>query len=72
MVLARCLATVSALEDVAAALHRYEQLRMERASTIQIGSRGNNWLRAGGNADWVYGYDAWQVPLQPQVAAVAA
>ncbi|UWE17971.1 FAD-dependent monooxygenase [Herbaspirillum huttiense] len=72
VVLARCLATVSALEDVAAALHRYEQLRMERASTIQIGSRGNNWLRAGGNADWVYGYDAWQVPLQPQVAAVAA
>jgi len=36
---------------------------MERASQIQVGSRGNNWLRSGGNADWVYGYDAWSVPL---------
>jgi salicylate hydroxylase len=30
---------------------------------VQLGSRGNNWLREGGNADWVYGYDAWTVPL---------
>ncbi|NUT60656.1 FAD-dependent monooxygenase [Herbaspirillum sp. C9C3] len=72
VVLARCLASVAALDDVPAALHRYAQLRMERASTIQIGSRGNNWLREGGNADWVYGYDAWQVPLQPQAEVVTA
>lgn len=37
---------------------------MERASQIQIVSRGNQWLKAGGNADWVYGYDDWQVPAQ--------
>jgi salicylate hydroxylase len=54
--------------DVAAALGRYEQARIERTSQIQLGSRGNNWLREGGNADWVYGYDAWAVP----VGAVAA
>ena len=60
VVLARCL---SGGEDVPAALRRYEGLRMGRTAEIQIGSRGNNWLRAGGNGDWVYGYDAWGVPL---------
>lgn len=60
VVLARCL---SSGEEVPAALRRYEGLRRERTARIQIGSRGNNWLRAGGNGDWVYGYDAWGVPL---------
>ena len=63
VVLARNLAGVTAPAQVAAALHRYETMRMERASQIQVGSRGNNWLRSGGNADWVYGYDAWSEPL---------
>lgn len=63
VVLARCLGEVSAPDDVVAALKRYDDLRMERASRIQLGSRGNNWLRDGGNADWVYGYDAWKVPV---------
>ena len=63
VVLARNLAGVAAPAQVAAALRRYETMRMERASQIQVGSRGNNWLRSGGNADWVYGYDAWSVPL---------
>ena len=74
VVLARCLAKVTTLEQVAGSLHAYAQLRMERASKIQIGSRGNNWLREGGNADWVYGYDAWTTPLdaQPESTAVPA
>ncbi len=63
VVLARNLARVGHAEQVPPALARYEDMRLERASQIQIGSRGNNWLRAGGNADWVYGYDAWTVPL---------
>ena len=63
VVLARNLAGVTAPAQVAAALRRYETMRIERASQIQVGSRGNNWLRSGGNADWVYGYDAWSVPL---------
>ena len=41
----------------------YQASRLERTSQIQLGSRGNNWLREGGNADWVYGYDAWAVAL---------
>lgn len=64
VVLGRSLAGVTEAREVPAALARYEALRIERASRIQVGSRGNNWLRAGGNADWVYGYDAWAVPLE--------
>ena len=50
-------------KDFAAAFLRYQASRLERTSQIQLGSRGNNWLREGGNADWVYGYDAWKVAL---------
>ncbi|WP_038201931.1 MULTISPECIES: FAD-dependent monooxygenase [Xenophilus] len=68
VVLARALEGVAA-DAVPHALRRYEQARLERTARIQVGSRGNNWLRAGGNADWVYGYDAWQVPLAEPAAA---
>jgi salicylate hydroxylase len=47
--------------DIDAALKRYEGARKERTARVQIGSRGNEWLREGGNADWVYGYDAGAV-----------
>ncbi|MDM0030952.1 FAD-dependent monooxygenase [Variovorax sp. J22P271] len=67
VVLARHLEGVS-MRDAAAALKRYELARIERASQVQLGSRGNNWLREGGNADWVYGYDAWAVPVAAQAA----
>ncbi|WP_322049227.1 FAD-dependent monooxygenase [Paraburkholderia sp. J67] len=65
VVLARALADVKADAPAAlqTALARYTQARQERTARIQIGSRGNNWLKSGGNADWVYGYDAWTVPL---------
>ncbi len=63
VVLARCLGLADSPAGVPAALQRYAAARQARASRIQIGSRGNNWLRAGGNADWVYGYDAWAVPV---------
>lgn len=55
VVLARCLAEF----DPAQALGRYQDPRLERTAKIQVGSRGNSWLREGGNADWVYAYDAW-------------
>lgn len=63
VVLARHLRGVDSQARVAAALQGYQQARLERTSQIQIGSRGNQWLKAGGNADWVYGYDAWAVPV---------
>jgi salicylate hydroxylase len=59
IVLARCLSTHGSPEG----LRLYESLRQERTAQIQIGSRGNEWLKAGGNADWVYGYDAWEVAV---------
>jgi salicylate hydroxylase len=70
IVLARHLAAADPA-DVPQALKRYEGNRLDRTAQIQIGSRGNNWLRAGGNADWVYGYDAWAVPLASGEAVVA-
>ncbi len=48
---------------VPAALQRYESARKDRTARVQLGSRGNEWLKEGGNADWVYGYDAWGVAL---------
>jgi salicylate hydroxylase len=65
VVLARALNEVQSARQVTDALLNYQNARMERASQIQIGSRGNQWLKAGGNADWVYGYDAWQVSTRP-------
>ena len=62
VVLARALDGVAA-DGVQAALKRYEDNRRERTAKVQIGSRGYEWLREGGNADWLYGYDAWNVPL---------
>ncbi len=61
IVLARHLAATP--EDASGALQRYEGSRRERTAKIQIGSRGNNWLKDGSNADWVYEYNAWNVPL---------
>ncbi|REM29131.1 salicylate hydroxylase, partial [Mycobacterium tuberculosis] len=39
-----------AMADIPAALQGFEKARIERASQVQLGSRGNNWLREGGNA----------------------
>src|SRR5277367_2993067 len=62
VVLGRALEGVAAA-DAGEALRTYERTRQDRTARVQIGSRGNEWLRDGGNADWVYGYDAWAVPL---------
>ncbi|WP_329601649.1 FAD-dependent monooxygenase [Paraburkholderia antibiotica] len=62
VVLSRALADASTA-TLDTALARYENARRERTARIQIGSRGNNWLKEGGNGDWVYGYDAWTVPV---------
>ena len=63
IVLGRCLGAGTDRAQVPVALVRYEEARRERTARIQIGSRGNQWMKGPGNADWVYGYDAWAVPL---------
>jgi salicylate hydroxylase len=50
--------------NIAEALKRYENARKARTARVQIGSRGNEWLKEGGNADWVYAYDANSAPLE--------
>lgn len=63
VVLGRSLAVASTRVDAERALLVYENARKDRTAKIQIGSRGNQWMKTQGNADWVYGYDAWNVPL---------
>ena len=43
-----------------AALQRYQTMRLERTSKMQIGSRSNTFGRTGGDVDieWVFGYNA--------------
>lgn len=49
--------------DVPAALARYERARIPRTAQVQRASLANDWLKTQGNADWVYGYQAWTAPL---------
>lgn len=49
--------------DIAEALRRYEEERKPRTARIQESSLANEWLKKGSNADWVYGYNAWNTPL---------
>ncbi|MBI4273742.1 MAG: FAD-dependent monooxygenase [Rhizobiales bacterium] len=62
-VLARCLADVNG-EDIAGAVHRYEAHRKPRTARIQAISSANTWMKDKvGDASWLYGYDAWNVPI---------
>ena len=49
--------------DVPEALERYQAARIPRTAEIQRSSLANEWLKTQGNADWVYGYQAWSVPV---------
>ncbi|GAB2866006.1 FAD-dependent monooxygenase [Actinocorallia aurea] len=60
VVLARA---VDANPTLEAAFAAYEAARRERTARIQISSRDNAWLKESGTGDWVYGYDAWSVPV---------
>jgi 2-polyprenyl-6-methoxyphenol hydroxylase-like FAD-dependent oxidoreductase len=68
-VLARCLAEAG-LDDCSRAFRRYEAHRKPRTSRIQAISSANTWLRTpDASPDWLYGYDAWSVPLDVPVTA---
>lgn len=62
VVLARSLARVGEV-DVPTALAQYEAARRERATHVQQRSEANTWGRHGEDTAWLYGYDAWTVPL---------
>ena len=48
---------------IPAALQAYERARIPRTAQVQRGSLANDWLKGAGNADWVYGYKAWEAEL---------
>jgi salicylate hydroxylase/6-hydroxynicotinate 3-monooxygenase len=62
-VLARCLEGVEA-QGIERAFKRFEAHRKPRTSKIQAISSANTWM-SGGDDDpgWLYGYDAWNAPL---------
>jgi 2-polyprenyl-6-methoxyphenol hydroxylase-like FAD-dependent oxidoreductase len=63
-VLARCLEEVEG-DDIPAAFRRYEATRKPRTSRIQAISSANTWMKGGvDDTSWLYGYDAWTVPLE--------
>jgi salicylate hydroxylase/6-hydroxynicotinate 3-monooxygenase len=64
-ILARCLAEVQG-DDIQGAFRRYEAHRKPRTSRIQAISSANTWMKGGDeDTSWLYGYDAWNVPLTP-------
>ena len=64
-ILARCLEEVEG-DDLKSAFARYEAHRKPRTSRIQAISSANTWMKGGDyDTSWLYGYDAWNVPLTP-------
>jgi salicylate hydroxylase/6-hydroxynicotinate 3-monooxygenase len=62
-ILARCLKAVDG-EDIEGAFKQYEAHRKPRTSVVQAISSANTWMREGsGDTSWLYGYDAWNAPL---------
>jgi 6-hydroxynicotinate 3-monooxygenase len=62
-ILSRCLSGVER-DGVSDAFHRFEAVRKPRTSRVQLSSRTNTWLKTRTDPDWVYGYDAWNAPLE--------
>ena len=62
-VLFRCMSELK-LEPSGRAFVAFEATRKERASAIQQTSSKNEWMRHSTDPSWVYGYDAWTVPLK--------
>ena len=64
-ILTRCIEKVDG-EDIEGAFQRYEAHRKPRTSRIQAISSANTWMKGGDeDTSWLYGYDAWNVPLTP-------
>lgn len=71
VVLARCLHLYEG-SNAAASFELYERLRFDRASRVQLASRGNDWMRHGIDADWLYGYNAARLPLSADLSRPAS
>ena len=67
VVLSRCLEANA--DDPTRAFQQFSNLRRPRTAAIQKTSHANQWMRGATNADWVYGYDAWNAPLDRAAGA---
>jgi 6-hydroxynicotinate 3-monooxygenase len=63
-VLSRCLDEIHGDPDgIEHAFNQYEATRKSRTSIVQSKSKENKWMQFPEDVSWVYGYDAWNVPL---------
>jgi salicylate hydroxylase/6-hydroxynicotinate 3-monooxygenase len=70
-VLARCFQAMG--DDVEGAFALYEANRKPRTARIQAISSANTWMKGGDeDTSWLYGYDAWNVPLVQPLQPAAA
>ena len=70
-VLARCLEEVEG-DDIEGAFRVYEASRKPRTAKIQAISSANTWMKGGDDdTSWLYGYDAWNVPLARAEAVIS-
>jgi 6-hydroxynicotinate 3-monooxygenase len=63
-VLARCIAEFGK-DDASESFAWYEANRMPRVDKVQTISQANTWLRTPTDPDWLFKYDACEVPLVP-------
>jgi salicylate hydroxylase/6-hydroxynicotinate 3-monooxygenase len=68
VVLARCFGDADC-ESPEAAFRIYEATRKPRTSVVQAGSSAAPGMRNDTSPDWLYGYDAWRVPLRSLATA---
>jgi len=61
-ILARCLVEIG-INNYQRAFDLYRINRIDRATRVQTVSNANTWLRVNENPDWVYAYDAINIPL---------
>tara|TARA_B100000686_G_scaffold326402_1_gene384192 strand:- start:225 stop:1358 length:1134 start_codon:yes stop_codon:yes gene_type:complete len=62
VVLSRCIAD-GGVENCSAAFKRFETARKPRTSLVQEMSSRNEYMREKTDPDWIFGYDAWTVPI---------
>jgi 2-polyprenyl-6-methoxyphenol hydroxylase-like FAD-dependent oxidoreductase len=67
-VLVRCIEHFEG-DDLESAFHLYKALRFERATRVKLESDKHEWMRYGSECDWLYGYNAFEVPLVPPASS---
>jgi 2-polyprenyl-6-methoxyphenol hydroxylase-like FAD-dependent oxidoreductase len=71
VVLARCVEARN-FEDLPGAFRMFEANRKPRTSKIQAISSANTWMKGGDeDTSWLYGYDAYKVPLVDSLDSAA-